>query len=74
MGNPLYWDSTYEIVLNLMHDYPEVDPTTVGTRQLLQMVLALPNFADEAVLAHEDLLAEILRVWYEETVFYDQSK
>lgn len=64
--NPIYWDSTYEIVLNLMTFYPDVDPDVVGTQQLLDMILDLPNFSDEPELAHEGLLVEILRIWYEE--------
>lgn len=69
--NPLYWDSTYEIVLNLIAVYPQIDPNQLGVQQLLEMILALPNFADEPVLANEDLLVDILRVWYEEALFYD---
>ncbi len=69
MNNPLYWDSTYEIALNLMRQYPEADPSTVGTQHLLKLILALPNFADEPQLAHDDLLVDILRVWYEEVTF-----
>lgn len=69
--NPLYWDSTYEIVLNLIAVYSQIDPNQVGVQQLLEMILALPNFADEPVLANEDLLVDILRVWYEEALFYD---
>lgn len=69
--NPLYWDSTYEIVLNLIGVYPQLNPDQVGIQQLLEMILALPNFADEPVLANEDLLVDILRVWYEEALFYD---
>lgn len=69
--SPLYWDSTYEIVLNLIGVYPQLNPDQVGIQQLLEMILALPNFADEPVLANEDLLVDILRVWYEEALFYD---
>ncbi len=68
MGNALYWDSTYEIVLNLMRLYPTLDLDTIGTSQLLAMILALPNFADEPQLANEALLVEILRFWYEEAM------
>jgi FeS assembly protein IscX len=64
--NPIYWDSTYEIVINLMNHYPNIDPDMVGTQQLLEMILDLPNFSDEPELAHEGLLVEILRIWYEE--------
>lgn len=71
MGNPLYWDSTYEIVLSLMKAHPTLNPENVSTQQLLQLIVALPNFEDEAILAHEDLLVEILRFWYEETTFHE---
>lgn len=62
----LYWDSSYEIVLSLRELYPEVDVETVGTDQLYRWVIALPNFADDAGLANEGILNDILREWYEE--------
>lgn len=68
MGNALYWDSTYEIVLNLMRNYPVIDLNAISTSHLLEMILALPNFVDEPQLANEDLLVEILRFWYEEAM------
>lgn len=64
--NPLYWDSTYEIVLNLMELYPDADLDALGLQQLYTWVIALPGFADDPALAHDDLLIEILREWYEE--------
>lgn len=70
---PLYWEATYAIAMRLMEDYAWVDPTVLGTQQLLEMVLSLPDFADEPILANEELLVEILRVWYEEKNFHDQS-
>lgn len=63
---PLYWESTYEIVLQLMEFYPNIDLDSLGTKQLLDMVLGLPQFADDPRLANEALLNEILREWYEE--------
>lgn len=62
----LYWDSSYEIVLSLRELYPDVDVETVGTDQLYRWVIALPNFADDAELANEGILNDILREWYEE--------
>lgn len=72
MGNPLYWDATYAIVMALMRHHPQLDPETISTQQLLELVVALPDFADEAILAHEELLVEILRFWYEEANFHDE--
>ncbi len=66
MGNPLYWDSSYEIVLQLIELYPEVDVEMVGTDQLYRWVIALPDFVDEPELANEGILNDILREWYEE--------
>ena len=63
---PLYWEPTYEIVLALMERYPHHDIESVGLQELLEMILALPNFADEAIMATEQLLQDILREWYEE--------
>jgi FeS assembly protein IscX len=64
MHNRLDWEATYEIVLALMERYPNVD--IVGTEQLLQWIIALPNFVDDPALANEDILNGILREWYEE--------
>ncbi|MFW5692093.1 MAG: Fe-S cluster assembly protein IscX [Chloroflexota bacterium] len=64
---PLYWEATYEIVLDLMEVYPEVDLDAVGLNQLYQWVIALPNFADDPALANNAILTDILREWYEET-------
>ena len=66
---PLYWESTYEIVLRLMALYPKIDLDSVGLTQLQDMVFALPEFVDDPRLANEHLLTEILREWYEEATF-----
>jgi FeS assembly protein IscX len=62
----LYWDASYEIVLALKQVYADVDVDNVGLNQLLQCIVALPNFADDPALANEGILNEILREWYEE--------
>jgi FeS assembly protein IscX len=66
-SNPLYWDSSYEIVLCLMEAHPAVDLDTVGLDQLYQWVIVLPDFADDPALVNTDILNAILREWYEET-------
>jgi FeS assembly protein IscX len=63
---PLYWDATYEIALALIDAHPNADLDQVGLRELQTWVLSLPNFRDEAALANEAILTEILREWYEE--------
>ena len=63
----LYWDTSYEIVLSLMETYPNFDIESVGTRQLFEMIVSLPDFADDHELVNDGILNDILREWYEET-------
>ena len=64
--HPLYWDSSYEIVLALREAHADIDVETVGLEQLLQWILALPQFADDPALVNDGILSDILREWYEE--------
>jgi FeS assembly protein IscX len=66
---PLYWEASYEIVLALMEHHPDADLDNLGLWQLFEWIIALPGFADEPILAHDGLLTEILREWYEEIDF-----
>ncbi len=66
--NPLYWDSTYEIVLNLIEQHPDADLDSLGLQQLYKWIIALPGFSDDPILANDDLLTGILREWYEEWI------
>ncbi|MFC1961154.1 Fe-S cluster assembly protein IscX [Chloroflexota bacterium] len=63
---PLYWDTSYEIILQLLERYPTPDLDTLSLQELYTMIVTLPDFADDPVLAHDDLLTEILREYYEE--------
>ena len=63
---PLYWETPYEIVLALKEHHPDADLENVGLRQLQAWVVALPAFVDDPALADDQVLAEILREWYEE--------
>lgn len=65
--NVLTWDASYEIILALMEAYPDIDVESVGTEQLYQMILGLPNFVDDSALMYDGILNDILREWYEET-------
>ena len=62
----LYWESSYEIVLRLIEEFPNADIDSVGTDQLFKWIVALPEFADDPALANEGILNGILRDWYEE--------
>ncbi|MCB9451679.1 MAG: Fe-S cluster assembly protein IscX [Anaerolineaceae bacterium] len=62
----LYWDASYEIVLSLMEHHAGMDIEAVGLEQLCQLIVSLPNFADDPALVNEGILNTILREWYEE--------
>jgi FeS assembly protein IscX len=66
MEQELYWDATYAIVLALMEHHPHLFPEDVGLDTLFELVVALPEFVDDPVLANERILLDILTTWYEE--------
>lgn len=65
-ASELYWDATYAIATALMERYPEVDPDSVGLRELALMVETLPNFVDDPAFVNERILLDIQITWYEE--------
>lgn len=66
MEQELYWDATYAIVLGLMHHHPDIFPEDVGLAELVDLVVNLPGFADDEALVNEQILLDIMNVWYEE--------
>ena len=62
----LTWEAPYAIALALMEIHPELNVEDLGYEQLLELVIALPNFNDDPELANDGLLDGILREWYEE--------
>ncbi len=66
--HPLYWEASYEIVLSLLDHYPAANLDSLGLDELQRMIVALPGFADDPALANDELLVEILREYYEETI------
>ena len=62
----LTWEGSYAIALALIETHPDLNVEDIGYEQLLELVIALPNFVDDPELAHEGLLDGILREWYEE--------
>jgi len=66
-NHALYWDSSYEIVLTLLEEYPDVNLEEVSLAELNRWIVNLPNFADDPVLVNDGILKDILREWYEET-------
>ena len=66
---PLYWEASYEIVQSLIETYPDTVVDGVGIEELFQMIVSLPEFVDDPMLANDHILADILREWYEESSY-----
>lgn len=66
-SGPLWWESSVEIVQELMRRYPNVHADAVGLQQVFAWVVALPAFVDDPRLANDGILQDILREWYEES-------
>jgi FeS assembly protein IscX len=63
----LYWENSFEIVHALMDAHPDTDVSSIGLEALYQMVIELPDFADDPALVNDGILKDILREWYEES-------
>jgi len=62
----LYWDAIYEIALALRERFPEKKLEDVSLGDIFNLTIGLPNFADEAELANDEILAAIYQEWFEE--------
>lgn len=63
----LYWDSTYAIVVALIENYPAQRPIDTGLEQLMTLITTLPGFEDDPDLVTDQILIDILTIWYEES-------
>ncbi len=63
----LTWRDPDEIAWALQAQHPSQDPLRLSFPKLHQMILALPDFADEPQGSNEGVLERIQMAWYEET-------
>ena len=61
------WTDTLEIAIALTEARPDTDPRTVRFTDLMQWVMALPGFDDDAKRCGEKILEAIQMAWIEET-------
>jgi FeS assembly protein IscX len=62
----LKWTDSREIAIALSERHPDVDPKTIRFTDLLDWVLALDDFADDAAHSGEKILEAIQMAWIEE--------
>jgi FeS assembly protein IscX len=62
----LKWTDVLDIAIELDEAHPEVDPMTVNFVDLMNWVVALPDFDDEKDHCGEKILEAIQAAWIEE--------
>ncbi|QBY06211.1 Fe-S cluster assembly protein IscX [Thalassotalea sp. HSM 43] len=60
------WTDSLEIALDLIEQHPDVDPTQIRFTDLMQWVLALERFDDDADHCGERILEAIQLAWIDE--------
>ncbi|AWI74625.1 MAG: Fe-S assembly protein IscX [Betaproteobacteria bacterium HGW-Betaproteobacteria-13] len=60
------WTEVQEIGIQLADAHPDVDPTKVNFVDLMNWVLALPEFDDDAKHCGERILEGIQQAWIDE--------
>lgn len=62
----LKWVDVQDIAIELVEQYPEVDPLRISFPELYQKVLALDEFGDEPERCGEKILEAIQMAWIDE--------
>lgn len=62
----LKWTDSREIAIELAEAHPDVDPRAIRFTDLMQWVLALPDFADDPKHCGEKILEAIQLAWMDE--------
>ncbi|WP_314342733.1 Fe-S cluster assembly protein IscX [Simonsiella muelleri] len=60
------WTDTQRIAEELYDNHPEIDPKTVRFTQLRDLIMALPNFDDDASRCGEKILEAVQMAWINE--------
>ena len=61
------WIDTTDIALDLLENFPEVDPLSIRFTDLRAWIVALPNFDDDPNKCNEKILEAIQMAWIEES-------
>lgn len=62
----LDWNETEEIAIQLLEQYPEIDPLTIRFTDLHQWIMAIPGFIGDPRKSNEKILEAIQMAWHEE--------
>ena len=62
----LHWSDVQRIAEELYDADPDLDPLTLSFEKLHDMVVKLPDFADDPQKSNEQILEAILQAWLNE--------
>jgi FeS assembly protein IscX len=62
----LQWTDSREIAIELAEAHPDVDPKAIRFTDLMQWVMALPDFEDDPKHCGEKILEAIQLAWMDE--------
>lgn len=60
------WTDINDIAIELSETHPDIDPTQVNFMDLMNLVLQLPDFADDPKHCGEKILEAIQQAWMDE--------
>lgn len=66
MDKTLTWEDSYAIALALIERYPDNNLEEVSLGMVYKWVVSLPGFADDPMVANDEILAIIYQSWIEE--------
>jgi FeS assembly protein IscX len=66
MSEPLTWESTYAIALELKRVHSGINIEIVTLGDIQDWTLSLENFDDDPALVNDEILSAIYQDWYEE--------
>ncbi len=64
--DPLTWEDSYAIALELKQLYPEARLEEVSLGMIYRWTVNLPEFGDDPQLANDAILMAIYQEWFEE--------
>ena len=62
----MFWTDTLDIAIELYEAHPDVDPRLVRFTDLMEWVMALPDFNDDPKRCGEKILEAIQTAWIDE--------
>lgn len=60
------WTDSYDIAIELMEQYPDINPMQVRFTDLHKWIVALEEFDDEPKNSNEKILEAIIMTWIDE--------